>query len=1272
MTHSPTRLAAGIVLCTLAALAPAHALRINATEPVVTGPRGVSPYVLKGSAERSALAPSPDDPSWSLLAHSRPASGRTDTLHIIAFMVEFNGGRADSLDATTGTGLFNIWEQGSGTVADVREYTYYTKPSGDSTVYRYDNLSHYQRYFSDHLEFAKRYYDKVSNGRLALRYDVFPREEGTAYNVAKPMTYYSPGGKRKSETWDAYYFRKTKGLMQFVVEAIRSAHAEQGASGSPFDLVHLDSKGNPVDSNGNPVGFLVLHAGASYLTDGGTSGAYGADSPSDMIDAFISPDFFSYYRSEIALDSTDSASQRYGVRVRTADGDMLVNELMMCAETSNQDGLNWGINGILVNQIARQLGIPDLFSTSSGISGVGSFCIMDYAGYSAARGFIPPWPSAWVRAFMGWDTPKVAPMGAAGRYHVKAPTAPGRLPSDTTILLVPINDHEYYLIENRQRNPLGREGVFLTDTTEDDEVHLAPYPYNVKIPASVTDSTGTTSERGNVILDVYNYDIGIPASGVIVWHVDEDVIRKRLSSNLVNADSLYRGISIVEADGVQDLGVMFSDAFYNAVFDWGGAEDLFPHRRTSSASDRAVDSMGPYTRPSTRSNDGGQTYLSLRVPRSAQARTETYAVRDYLVTNFADTVFAIDLSWNYLAPGWPRRMAPDSVFEPLTAELIAAESGLETVVLSRKGRLTVLPARPDSLNRYNTRRATFPIITLRGDTLKDSSGALLPDTAYYAAQVDSPLAMPSLIAGYVMIPVASAKILALRSVGAGGSLMWDSVSIGHRPSTWVGGLGGDRWAVGTADGLVVFGHGLTVDGDVRLATDAPVNAIAVVPGSASSVAAVQADGRLSLASVVSAQRPASVMVREGIAPYTVVCGDLDNNDSGQSEIVVCDSRHGLWTFDFDLRAARGWSLSPNDWAAAYATTEKGTPEKREEFPVNLAAPSLADINGDGCLDILVGGTNGVYAVNYKGVLVKGWPYYLDNRYWLQRGSVTTSPVVARDKSGKPTVLFSSPTGDNVTFAIVKVSAVSRDSTKVYFRRDDGSTDSIWGLAPSLVDSIVRFNDGLVAPYVLPGGYIDAVNASAQRPLKSITSLANTGKEALYDWPLTIGATIGVSPVVCDLDADDTTDLIAVSASGWIYRWELPPSILMRDSVQWRMTGYGPAREFAFLGMAGANTGGADTIGFYSFPNPARNVNDVVFRYAFSKPASSVRIDIFTYTGNLVYSWKEPSGAAAVNYPDWNEHIVSIARLGPGVYRCRLGAKVGGKEISRFWKLAVVK
>ena len=101
------------------AAAPAYAARTNTSSPVITGPQGTYPYAVSGVGRRTAIAPAPGDPSFSLFAHSR--SDEPQKLRIVAFMVEFNEGQPDSNSATTGTGLFNIWETGTGTGSDVEE-----------------------------------------------------------------------------------------------------------------------------------------------------------------------------------------------------------------------------------------------------------------------------------------------------------------------------------------------------------------------------------------------------------------------------------------------------------------------------------------------------------------------------------------------------------------------------------------------------------------------------------------------------------------------------------------------------------------------------------------------------------------------------------------------------------------------------------------------------------------------------------------------------------------------------------------------------------------------------------------------------------------------------------------------------------------------------------------------------------------------------------------------------------------------------------------------
>jgi hypothetical protein len=100
------------------------------------------------------------------------------------------------------------------------------------------------------------------------------------------------------------------------------------------------------------------------------------------------------------------------------------------------------------------MGMPDLFDVVKGISQVGTFDVMDFAGYNTMQGFLPVFPSSWVRTFMGWDEPKVARPADAGtgtysEYKIHAADQPG--PGRTRSLKIPINEREYLLVENRQR-----------------------------------------------------------------------------------------------------------------------------------------------------------------------------------------------------------------------------------------------------------------------------------------------------------------------------------------------------------------------------------------------------------------------------------------------------------------------------------------------------------------------------------------------------------------------------------------------------------------------------------------------------------------------------------------------------------------------------------------------------------------------------------------------------------------------------------------------------
>ncbi|MBN1981047.1 MAG: hypothetical protein JW795_05925 [Chitinivibrionales bacterium] len=1195
-----------------------------------------------------------------------------DTIKIIACRVEF---KPDSSTYTTGNGLFGIYRDRIGTSDDAKEWGFYY----DNKTYRYDRLYHDSLYFAYQLEYAKQYFRTVSDNRLVVEYELFPsgKLEKDAFTVPEKMTRYSPAAKKPSESYDEFNRRWFKGLLHFFSDAVKSIDAD---SRSPFRKIYRDQDGFLYETDENnparkrKVVFLIFHAGSSRLVDAA------GNSQSDLFDLFVNREVLRG-NADTALGIVKDSANRTGIRVnKNLPNKFTLDEMMWVAETSNQDSINWGIHGILVNQIARQIGIPDLFGV--GAPGIGSFCISDYAGYSNGQGFFPPWPSAWVRGYMGWDAPIIVdPAGPLTSTSVKAISSK-RSSTDTTMLLVPLNSHEYYLIENRQRNLSSDTALFNYDTLSDagsklnGMTYIREYPFGVALGKNTID----TSASSGCITKARNFDAGIAGSGVLVWHIDEHIIRDHIEFNQLNVDSAYRAVALEEADGVVDLGVQFQSVIFNSIYEYGTAEDIFPHY--TSLNPTPVNFMGSSTRPSTMSNDGGHTYLTMTIhPSNPNCTKERYARDDRFkkqkkfIYNYADSLFSLQVGRDTTAftplSQWPKRVLPALFFEPVLCDVYANGDSLECAVLDTNGRLYLWPANGRS-NSFGTRKAPIP-------TVLYSKKIVYRDSVTFLDSIRQPAASPTQVAAALVIASRDGSLYALKSVDSA-QAVWDTTVIGSPLSSSACNYIANLWAVGCSDGSIAFGStNLKTVTVLPTSITTAINCLAVIDSATAVLAAVNSQGDIFIVSPQAVLARGSVKVPAGNSvypPLRLAVADLEQDDT--MDIVISDNKHGVWLFNYHkqsrtLAADPAWGNGPNDWPGYHRIDTA-----RQRIPDNAAPPSITDLDNDNILDIIIGGTNGIYAFNHRGVQLGDWPALLDQRFWYQRESVLSTPVTALNPSKKePLVIFSAPTGEKITFSLCKIIAADKKKKIIHFIKNNGLIDSITDLSESQIDTLLTLSDSAVSIYSAPGGYVDAFTTKGRRPDTTI-AIEKSSFDLQSHWPLSVGGRITTSVLLCDMDNNQKTDMIAVSEAGWVYRWQLSSAVLS-TTLLWPQAYGDNRRTCAYHGPYNPVTtaAGPDVEYFYNYPNPLDNKKRIqqgiplVFKYKLTNssntPATKVRLDIFTFTGLHIVSLSNcPTGLG------WNEYsLPKSVKLGSAVYRCRLESDFNGTKKVKFWKMAVI-
>jgi hypothetical protein len=495
--------------------------------------------------------------SAPFLRRAEPATGVFD---LIALRVEF---QPDDNRFTTGTGTFD-------------------GPLFGSIEARVDPLPHDAAFFDARLRFLRHYLDQASGGALELRTHLVPE----VIRVGGQMKDYSPTGLESSS--DAELAK----LARLIEEAWALA-----ATRSSFDVSGFDPE---------RTAFVLFHAGVGRDVE--LTGTTLERTPQDLPSIFF---------------SEEPLRRLLEGRAVTFRG-LPVTHSMVIPRTHSRKGFDYfrqedfvfdlSTNGLLAASFLNYLGVPDLFDAETGSSAIGPFGVMDPLGIFAYRGLIPPLPSAWTRYFLGWEEP--LDVRDAETEVVLSAVGTGS-PSMARFF---ISEEEYFLVENRNRDPrrtglevqVYRDGIVETVRFEHGQegfnnVVIDDFPGGVLVGASHYDWAlpGGVDEHGGVL-----------EGGVLVWHVDERRLQRRFQANRVNTGP-EKAIVLREADSAQDIGRP-NPGGLGPRPDLGSPFDFFYEGNPVRAINRFGDEtalyrnrFGPDTYPSSRANNGGQSFIVL-------------------------------------------------------------------------------------------------------------------------------------------------------------------------------------------------------------------------------------------------------------------------------------------------------------------------------------------------------------------------------------------------------------------------------------------------------------------------------------------------------------------------------------------------------------------------------------------------------------------------------------------------------------------------------------
>ena len=439
----------------------------------------------------------------------------------------------------------------------------------DCGVYTIDPAPHDKQYFESQIKAVDSYFRSVSYGNFGINIEessVYPSDQNSSYTLENSMNFYNP--------YDSQEIQEER--LTILFNDGLSAAFSNGVDLKNYDLV------------------VIFHAGIGQ----DFSLPFLDPTPEDIPSTFIDQKMIEEYYGLSYLSFGESQISKGIILPETQNHLLFDIAENMFSDASNPCEYQYGLTGTFSLMVGFAIGLPPLWNIETGASGIGVFGLMDQ-GSNNGRGIIPAPPDAWTRIFAGWESPFVS-------QYSSTLSLPSR--SKNNILKIPINDNEYFLIENRNNkvdSKFSLDSIRVLMSVNDE------YPPYIEV---LFDSIGSVKHQNGVITSVPNYDVGLPASGLLIWHIDEETISSKIDDYSINSNLENLGINLEEADGAQDIGYSsiflfndissgyFGDLWFNGNLQYVLANPDYKESKPSFSNNSI---------PSTASNDGSKSYITI-------------------------------------------------------------------------------------------------------------------------------------------------------------------------------------------------------------------------------------------------------------------------------------------------------------------------------------------------------------------------------------------------------------------------------------------------------------------------------------------------------------------------------------------------------------------------------------------------------------------------------------------------------------------------------------